>query len=117
MFHIISTGRGYLVFVITVGCSLLVTLISKGTFDQRYFDRHEWPTAVSFLMSALLCWLLGSYFRKRSARTARMVIDKETGKEFVIKEPRDTFFWIPMHWWGVVLLVGSVVLFGMEFSR
>jgi hypothetical protein len=117
MLHIVSTGRGYLVFVIVFGCSLLITLIFKGTFDQRYLDRHEWPTAVSFLMSSAICWLLGNFFRKRSARLARVVIDKQTGKEFVISQPRHTFFWIPMQWWGAILLVGSVILFGMEFSR
>lgn len=114
MLHIIWTGKGYLVFVIVFGCSLIANLVSNAVVGSGYYDHHKWPFAVSLLVSAAICWSLGDYLQRRSDR---VVIDKETGREFVINRSRHTLFWIPMHWWGPILLAGALILFAVEFSR
>ncbi|HTY88152.1 MAG TPA: hypothetical protein VMB80_11855 [Candidatus Acidoferrum sp.] len=114
MIHIIWTGKGYLVFVIVFGCSLIANLIVNAKAGPDYYDQHKWPFAVSLLVSAAICWPLGDYLRKRSDQ---VVIDKQTGKEFVINQSRHTLFFIPMHWWAPILMVGAVILFVVEFSR
>jgi hypothetical protein len=114
MIHIIWTGKGYLVFVIVFACSLIANLISNAEVSSGYYDHHKWPFAVSLLVSAAICWSLGDYLRKRSDR---VVIDKQTGREFVLNQSRHTLFWIPMHWWGPILLVGALILLAIEFSR
>ena len=103
-----------MVFVIVFGCSLVANLISNAKFGSGYYDHHKWPFAVSLFVSAAICWLLGDYLRNRSDR---VVIDKLTGREFVVNQPRHTFFWIPMHWWGPILLMGALILYAIEFSR
>jgi len=50
-------------------------------------------------------------------RTARTVIDKATGKEMVLDRSRHRLFFIPMHYWGLILGVIGVVLCIMEFIK
>ena len=114
MIHIIWTGKGYLVFVIVFGCSLIANLLFNAQVGAGYYDHHKWPFAVLLLVSAAICWSLGDYLRKRSDQ---VVIDKQTGKELVINQSHHTLFFIPMHWWGLILLAGAMILFGIEFSR
>jgi hypothetical protein len=111
---IIWQGFGFLVAVIVFGCSLIANLISNATVGKGYYDQHKWPFAVSLVVSAAICWSLGDYLRRRSDR---IVIDKQTGKEFVLNQSRHALFFIPMHWWGPILLVGALILFAVEFSR
>ncbi|MGD0743936.1 MAG: hypothetical protein ABSA45_02165 [Verrucomicrobiota bacterium] len=111
---IIWQGRGFLVAVIIFGCSLVANLICNAKIGPGYYDHHKWPFAVSLLCSSAICWFLGDYLRKRSDR---IVIDKQTGKEFVLNQSRHTLFFIPMRWWGLILLVGAMILFAIEFSH
>ena len=114
MIHLQWTGKGYLIFVIVFGCSLVGNLMADAEYGPNYYDHHLWPLAVSLLVSAAFCWRLGDYLRRRSDR---VVIDKETGREFIINQSRHTLFWIPMHWWGVILMVIALILFAIEFRH
>jgi uncharacterized membrane protein len=109
---IIWQGLGFLVAVVVFCCSLAGNFISNATLGDGYYDHHEWPFAVSLICSAGICWFLGRYLRTKSDR---IVIDKATGKEFVINQSRHTLFFIPMHFWSPILIVIAVVLFGIEF--
>ncbi len=111
---IIWQGLGFLVAVIIFGCSLVANLIFNAKVGPGYYDHHKWPFAVSLLFSSAICWFLGDYLRKRSDR---IVIDKQTGKELVLNQFRHTLFFIPMRWWGPILLVGALILFAIEFSH
>jgi hypothetical protein len=105
---IIWQGLGFLVAVVIFGCSLVANLIFNAKVGPGYYDHHKWPFAVSLLFSSAICWFLGERLQKRSDR---IVIDKQTGKEFVLNQSRHALFFIPMHWWGPILLVGAVILF------
>jgi hypothetical protein len=111
---IIWQGRGFLVAVIIFGFSLLLNLIFNATYGEGYYDHHKWPFALSLVNSAILCWFLGNHLRKKSDR---VVVDKLTGKEFVINQSRHTLFFIPMQYWGPILLVCAATLFGIEFMH
>lgn len=109
---IIWSGLGFLVAVIVFGCSLVANLIFNAAYGDRYYDNHKWPVAIAFIVAAAICWFLGKHLRKRSDR---VVIDKQTGKEFTVNQSRHTLFFVPMHWWAPILLVIAVILFGVEF--
>jgi hypothetical protein len=109
---IIWRGLGYLVAVIVFGCSLAANLLFNATRGEGYYDHHKWPFASSLILSAAICWFLGSYLRKRSDRIA---IDKQTGKEIVINQSRHTLFFVPMHYWAPILLLIALVLVSIEF--
>jgi hypothetical protein len=109
---IIWHGHGYLVAVVVFGCSLAANFIFNTTRGVGYYDHHKWPFALSLVLSAAICWFLGTYLRKRSDR---VVIDKQTGKEIVINQSRHTLFFVPMHYWAPVLLAIALILLSIEF--
>lgn len=109
---IIWRGLGFLVLVIAFGFSLLANLIFDSVVGEGYYDHHLWPCAISLIFSAAVCWLLGDYLRKRSGQ---VVIDKATGKEYPVGRSQHALFFIPMHYWGPILLVGALVALGIEF--
>jgi len=111
---IIWNGLGYLVAVIVFGLSLAGNLLCNSLYGEAYYDNHKWPFALSLLCSALCCWFLGNYLRKRSDK---VVIDKQTGKDIVINQSRHSLFFIPMHWWAPILAGIGLVLLGLEFIK
>lgn len=108
---IIWSGLGYLVAVIVFGCSLAFNLAFNAWLGDGYYTAHKWPVAASLLLSAVLCWLLGSALRRR---TSQVVVDKATGKEHVLDRSHHSLFFIPMHLWGPVLAVVGVVLIAVD---
>jgi ABC-type Fe3+ transport system permease subunit len=112
MFVIFWRGWGFLVAVFAFGCSLIANLIFNAVDGKGYYDHHKWPLAISLIVSAALCWFIGQRLNRGSDRTA---IDKLTGREFTIKRPRHTLFFIPMHWWGPILLAIALVLLVRHF--
>lgn len=111
---IIWQGFGFVVPLSVFGFSLIANLISNAIVGEGYYDHHKWPVALSFIPSALLCWFLGNYLSNRSDQ---LVIDKKTGKEFVVSRSRHTLFFIPMRWWSPILLVSALILVATEFLR
>jgi hypothetical protein len=108
---IIWSGLGFLVAVVVFALSLIANLIINVTLGDGYYTQHRWPLALSLLGSALVCWFLGDHLRKRSGR---VVIDKQTGKEFVVNQSQHTLFFVPMHWWGPLLGGIAMVVFAWE---
>jgi hypothetical protein len=114
MIHIIWTGKGFLVAVITFGCSFIANLISdSATGSEAYWEAHRWPLAVSLLISGLACWWLAVRLRNRGGR---VLFDPKNGEKVVIGNEH-TLFFIPVVWWGPILALVGLILLGMEFAR
>ena len=105
---IIWSGYGFLVVVITFGCSLALNFAFNARFGAGYYEAHKWPLAISLLMSAAICWVLGMALGNRASRR---VIDKATGKEMVLRGRNHSLFFIPVQFWGPILAVIGAVLF------
>jgi hypothetical protein len=98
MIHIIWTGYGFLVAVFVFGFSLVANVITNAaTGGGAYWNAHKWPVAVSLFMSAGACWLVGFVCRNR-------------GKSH-------TLFFIPVIWWGPILVVCGMIALCAEFVR
>jgi ABC-type Fe3+ transport system permease subunit len=108
---IIWQGFGFMVVVIVFGCSLIANLIFNAEAGEGYYSHHKWPLAVSLIVSAVLCWLYAKYLGKRKGR---VVIDKQTGREFTIIK-KHTLFFIPVLYWAPIFLVCALILFVMQF--
>jgi len=102
---------GFIVAVIVFGCSLIANLIFNAEAGPGYYDHHKWPFAISLMVSAVLCWFYGQYLEKRPGRA---VIDKKTGREFILNK-RHTLFFIPVRYWAPILLVCALILLGFQF--
>jgi hypothetical protein len=104
---IIWNGWGFLVAVFVFVCSLIANLITDSVAGEgKYWDVYKWPLALAFIVAGILSWILGRYLAKRKAR---VLIDKETGKEVVLR-PLHALFFIEMRWWGPILAVIAVII-------
>jgi hypothetical protein len=114
MIHIIWTGKGFLVAVFAFGFSLMANLISNSlTGSGAYWDSHKWPLGVSLFVSAVACWFAGRFFQNRKAQ---VLIDPRTGKEVVLQKSH-TLFFVPMKWWGPILVMLGLIALGVDFVR
>jgi hypothetical protein len=114
MIHIIWSGKGYLVAVITFGSSLVAELTTDFvTGNRTYWFAHRWPLAVSLLFSAVVCWFVGRVFWNQDARS---LIDPKTGEEVVLRASH-TLFFIPIIWWGPLLAVIGAATLGVDLWK
>jgi len=105
---IIWKGWGFLVAVFAFGASLAMELITESmTGDDTFYQRESWPLALAFVIAGVVTWFVGKALHARGART---VIDKATGQELTIGGSH-TFFFVPMHYWGVVLIALALLPF------
>ena len=105
---IIWKGWGILVVIITAAFVFGVDFITGAAFgNSNYYAIHNWPEGVAFLLSGIAVYFVGLYFNNKPGR---VMIDKATGREIVLRRVHSMFF-IPMEYWGIILAVGGIVLF------
>jgi ATP/ADP translocase len=106
---IIWSGLGFLVAAITFLLLLIAEYVTESLFrDEAYYQAHGWPKLLAFFLAAMVIWPLGKYL---NSKQGKIMIEKETGKEVLIK-PKHSLFLIPMEYWGPILLaLGIIFLF------
>jgi hypothetical protein len=98
---IIWKGWGFLVAVFAFGASLAMELITESiTKNDDFYQQEAWPLALALVIAGIVTWFAGKALHARGART---VIDKATGQELTIGGSH-SFFFVPMHYWGVLLI-------------
>ena len=103
---IIWSGLGFLVPVIGCAALLFTGLISeKIAGDAQFVQQHGWLSGVGMLVAAPLTY---GFHRLLLLQKGRVVIDKETGHEVVLRSKHSLFF-VPVKWWPVVFAVLGVV--------
>ena len=114
MIHIIWSGKGFLVAVFVFGFSLMANLITNySTGSGVYWDDHKWPFAVSLVVSAMVCGIVGRYFQNLKTR---VLIDSKTGEEVVLRQSH-TLFFIPVVWWEPILAGFALIVLCMDFFQ
>ena len=105
---IIWTGLGFLVALVGLGCLFLTETITRVVFDESYYQVHGWPKLAGFLVAALFVYVIGLLLDRQSVR---VLIDKATGQEVVLKKMHSLFF-IPVSYWPYIFVaLGVVFLF------
>jgi tetratricopeptide (TPR) repeat protein len=103
---IFTRGAGFLVLIIclvTLAAAQGVTL--KITGDERFYDEHRWVALTAWLTAAALTYGL---HRLLLLQKERVVIDKATGEELVLK-PEDSLLCVPVGWWPIVFVAFGVI--------
>jgi hypothetical protein len=114
MVHIVWHGKGFLVLVFVFGFSLAANCLCNAmTGSGVYWSAHKWPFAISLFASGSTCWLVGRYLHSRKAR---LLIDPKTGEKIVLRYSH-SFFYIPMMWWGPVLVGFGVIALLMDIVK
>ena len=103
---LIYSGAGILVPVLT----FVTFWFTRDFFDytlslkQGYFWAHPWAQLLATLIAAGGCYLIGAYFNRHRSK---VLIEKESGTELSAGSAH-TFFFIPMHWWAFIILIGGI---------
>ncbi|HEX2606543.1 MAG TPA: hypothetical protein VHK91_04150 [Flavisolibacter sp.] len=101
---IIWKGMGFLVLVVAVAVGALMSLL----FESAFHINRDWGAATGALVSAGIIWYMGRYFNAPSRD--KVLIDKATGQEVVLK-PDHSLFFIKMQYWAFIIGgIGVVML-------
>ncbi|QDU86908.1 hypothetical protein Pla175_02620 [Pirellulimonas nuda] len=104
---LIWSGYGFLVPVLTFCSCLLLAVALDAMFGEGYYSSHPWAVGTALVVGGMASALVGFSLKGRSDRT---VIDEQTGERFVVNRSSHSFFFIPMHWAGVLIaLIGAGV--------
>lgn len=107
---IIWKGLGFLALVI----ALIVGALFSITFSKIGWS-EDLGAAIGALFSAVIIWFTG--IRLNSPAKARVLIDKQTGREITVK-PDHSLFFIKLQFWAFIiggiglLMIGDVLLHG-----
>jgi len=95
-------GRGLGGFVIVGGiviCLLLNIVTSAVYHESNYFSAHFWPKVAALWITGACSWFLGRYF---NSRPPQPVMNRETGREDLVK-PNHHLMFIKLEYWGPIL--------------
>ena len=97
-----------MILIFGILSALLTNIVTSLLFDEsNYFAKHTWAQAVSLWIAGAAGWFLGRYL---NGRPARVVIDKATGQEVLVKPKHDLMF-IKLEYWGAIFcVIGLAVL-------
>ena len=105
---IIFQGFGFLVPIVTLGFLVLVEVATRLMIKEEfYYQAHGWPKLLGLCLAAATIYPLAKYY---DSRPGRIVIDKSTGKEVVLKAKNSLLF-IPMKYWPYLLLAAGAYFF------
>ncbi|MFN0051871.1 MAG: hypothetical protein ACKV0T_06750 [Planctomycetales bacterium] len=99
---LVWSGLGFLVAVITFGCCLIANVILDAHFGEGYYSSHHWTIGAALIVGGIVSSCIGFLLK---TRTDQVVVVEETGERLVINKSDHSFFFIPMHWAGIVIAV------------
>ncbi len=101
---ILWSGWGWLVPVAVFVSSLIFEAVSESaTGSDRYYQQNPWLFALAMLLAGAVVWFAARHFDQKPAQ---VFIEKETGREVVLRSS-PTFFFVPMRYWaGIVPALG-----------
>ena len=104
---VVWSGLGFLVAVITFGSCLLTNLILDEQFGEGYYSSHLWAVGFALLVGGMISSAVGVALKLGKDR---FVVDEETGERLVINRSDHSFFFVPMHWAGLLIAAGGLGL-------
>lgn len=82
---IIWSGWGFLVAVILLINSAIGEVLCRViTKNNHYYQQHNWPITIVFILTGIICWFLGKYLNDK--RNGKVYIDKESGNEVQLRK-------------------------------
>ena len=106
---IIWQGAGFIVAVVAFAMLLIMELSVEALFkDDKYYQTHGWPKLAAFFIAGLIVFFIGRYFNKKQGR---VLVEKDTGREVVLKSKHSLFFINVEYWSYILFALGFVFLF------
>lgn len=104
---IIWKGWGILAVIIVIVCFLATELICNTLFGSGYYKSSSWVMPFALIIASGLIFFVGT---KLNNKPGRVVIDKETNQEYILKSTH-SLFWIPLQYWSAITAMLAVWIF------
>ena len=103
-------GYGILAIGIPIFISIILNLIINCILGDNYYENSNWTAPLALLISAVFVYLLGVEFNhNKHNKHNKIVIDKETKEELILKE-NHTLFFIPFQYWSIIILILAIYI-------
>jgi hypothetical protein len=102
---IVWSNWGFLTPIFLVLSHAVGQRIFDAIFGSRFYLTHIWAIGSMMLLTGITCWFLGSFL---TYRETILLVDDEGFEKLV--HPSHDFFFIPMRFWGVILIAFGTVL-------
>lgn len=98
-------SKGGILAPIAAAFSLILTeYLVNVLFNQNYYQDHGWPKFIALSIAGLLCLLFGHLLNNEE----KTYIDKETGKEVIMRK-KHSFFFIAIEYWGIIFPIIGII--------
>jgi len=104
---IVWKGWGILALLIPLVISLGISAGVDSYYEDEVYKNSTWAMPMALVLSSIVVFLTG---RKINNKPGRILIDPENNQEIEIKTVH-TMFWIPLQYWGVIILGISVWMY------
>ena len=102
---VIWRGAGGAVIIIGIVVCLLLNIVTSAVYHQNdYFSAHLWPKVAALWITGASCWFLGRYL---NGRPPRVVMNRETGREDLVK-PNHHLMFVKLEYWGPIFFAVGV---------
>lgn len=103
---IIWSGFGYLTILIPIAViwvsRILLEPVLGGSLN---YDMAKWPLFIALVISSVILFFVDKKLEKEKGR---IVIDKATGKEIVLKR-KNAMFFIDIKYWPYIITVLGII--------
>jgi hypothetical protein len=100
---IIWSGLGFLVPLLTFGACVLLNLVLDAQYGQGFYSAHEWTAGSGLILGGLISLGAGLALRPRAKPELASTLAPQTAPR-----SRHTFFFVPMHWAGLIIAIIGV---------
>ena len=111
MLIFIWSGLGFLVPLIMIASLLFSNVVLNKLFGAGFYSHSDWGPTLAFIIASAIIWSIG---HKLAQQKGRVVIDKQTSKEIVLRR-KHSFFFINFMYWSYInigLAVAILILKG-----
>jgi hypothetical protein len=111
-------GWGILTAVLLFGGLVLAQVLVNAVAGEGTYEANSAVYGgIGVAVGGIATFLLGQWLDRRNP--PRRLVDQETGQQVMV-EAKNDLFWIPMKVWGIIGVLGGLIMFligafGIEF--
>lgn len=105
---LIWRGWGFLAAVLLFGGLLAAQFVVEAIAGEGSYSRNSAVYGgIGVAIAGIVTFLLGQWLERRNP--PRQLVDQKTGEQVVVQDRHDLFF-VPMKYWGLIGVVGGIII-------